>query len=116
MIYRNGYPARTWATRGGRLELEIPRIHHWSFLAMLPEPRWQIELALGPAQRWGISVIRSGEFQMILSLGDGITTGGGLARANDLAQADWAVARQLCILVKSAGLWSRNRPTTSRRL
>jgi len=69
VIYRNGYPARTWDTRGGRLELEISRVRQWSFLAMLLEPRWRIELALGPAQRWGISVIRSGEFQMTLSSG-----------------------------------------------
>lgn len=32
--------------------MEIPRVRQWSFLAMLLEPRWQIELALGPAQGW----------------------------------------------------------------
>jgi len=67
VIYRNGDPARTWEMRVGRLELEIPRVRQWSFLAMLLEPTWRIEVALGPAQRWGVSVIRSREFQIIFS-------------------------------------------------
>ena len=46
VTYRNGHRPRSWDTRVGRLELEIPKLRQGSFLPSLLEPRRRIERAL----------------------------------------------------------------------
>ena len=43
---RNGYRAREWDTRVGRIELQIPKLRHGSFFPSLLEPRRRPEHAL----------------------------------------------------------------------
>ena len=44
--YRNGYRKRTWDTRVGNLELEIPRLREGSYYPSFLEPRRRVERAL----------------------------------------------------------------------
>lgn len=44
--YRNGYRERTWDTRVGTLELQVPRVRDGGFLPSLLEPRRRAERAL----------------------------------------------------------------------
>jgi putative transposase len=44
--HRNGYRPRTWDTRGGELELQIPRLRQGSYFPSFLEPRRRAEQAL----------------------------------------------------------------------
>jgi transposase-like protein len=44
--HRNGYRERSWDTRAGRLELQVPRLRHGSYLPSFLEPRRTAEKAL----------------------------------------------------------------------
>jgi putative transposase len=44
--YRNGYRERTWDTRVGTIELQVPRVRDGSFFPSLLEPRRRAERAL----------------------------------------------------------------------
>jgi putative transposase len=46
LTHRNGYRARTWATRAGELELAIPKIRRGSYFPSFLEPRRRSEQAL----------------------------------------------------------------------
>lgn len=46
LTHRNGYRARTWATRAGELELAIPKIRRGSYFPSFLEPRKRSEQAL----------------------------------------------------------------------
>src|SRR4030095_8904714 len=46
LTHRNGYRARTWATRAGELELAIPRLRRGSYFPSFLEPRRRSEQAL----------------------------------------------------------------------
>ena len=46
LVQRNGYRARAWDTRVGRIELEIPRLRRGSYLPSFLEPRRTAEKAL----------------------------------------------------------------------
>jgi len=45
-VQRNGYRARTWDTRAGRIDLEIPRLRKGSYFPSFLEPRRTAEKAL----------------------------------------------------------------------
>src|SRR5438045_2498875 len=45
--YRNGSRERTWDTRVGTIELQVPRVRDGSFFPSLLEPRRRAEKALG---------------------------------------------------------------------
>jgi putative transposase len=44
--HRNGYRARDWDTRAGRIELAIPRLRKGSYFPSFLEPRRTAEKAL----------------------------------------------------------------------
>src|ERR1700694_5703949 len=44
--YRNGYRERTWDTRVGTIELQVPRVRDGSFFPSLRDPRRRVERAL----------------------------------------------------------------------
>src|SRR5215217_6825394 len=44
--YRNGYRTRTWDTRGGTIELKIPKVSAGNYFPSLLEPRRRAEKAL----------------------------------------------------------------------
>src|SRR6266581_9433606 len=67
--YRNGYRERTWDTRVGTIELQVPRVRDGSFFPSLLEPRRRAEKAL-------VSVVQEAYIQ-------GIST----RRVDDLVQA-----------------------------
>src|SRR5690242_4351764 len=46
LTHRNGYRARTWATRAGEIELAIPKIRRGSYFPSFLEPRKRSEQAL----------------------------------------------------------------------
>jgi putative transposase len=46
LTHRNGYRARSWATRAGEIELAIPKIRRGSYFASFLEPRKRSEQAL----------------------------------------------------------------------
>jgi transposase-like protein len=46
LAHRNGYRARTWATRAGEIELAIPKIRRGSYFPSFLEPRKRSERAL----------------------------------------------------------------------
>ncbi len=46
LTHRNGYRARTWATRAGEVELAIPKIRRGSYFPSFLEPRRRSEQAL----------------------------------------------------------------------
>ena len=46
LTHRNGYRARTWATRAGEIELAIPKIRRGSYFPSFLEPRRRSEQAL----------------------------------------------------------------------
>jgi putative transposase len=46
LAHRNGYRARTWATRAGEIELAIPKIRRGSYFPSFLEPRRRSEQAL----------------------------------------------------------------------
>ena len=46
LTHRNGYRARTWATRAGELELAIPKLRRGSYFPSFLEPRRRSEQAL----------------------------------------------------------------------
>jgi putative transposase len=46
LVQRNGYRARAWDTRAGRIELEIPRLRRGSYFPSFLEPRRTAEKAL----------------------------------------------------------------------
>ena len=46
LVQRNGYRARAWDTRVGRIDLEIPRLRRGSYLPSFLEPRRTAEKAL----------------------------------------------------------------------
>ena len=46
LTHRNGYRARTWATRAGEIELAIPKIRRGSYFPSFIEPRRRSEQAL----------------------------------------------------------------------
>jgi putative transposase len=46
VTHRNGYRARTWATRAGEIELAIPKIRRGSYFPSFLEPRKRSEQAL----------------------------------------------------------------------
>src|SRR5438128_6501759 len=46
LTHRNGYRARTWATRAGELELAIPKLRRGSYFPSFLEPRKRSEQAL----------------------------------------------------------------------
>lgn len=46
LTHRNGYRARTWATRAGEIELAIPKIRRGSYFPSFIEPRKRSEQAL----------------------------------------------------------------------
>ena len=45
-VQRNGYRERTWDTRAGRIDLEIPRLRRGSYFPSFLEPRRTAEKAL----------------------------------------------------------------------
>src|ERR687886_744086 len=67
--YRNGYRERPWDTRGGTIELKVPRVRDGSFCPSLLEPRRRAERVL-------VSVVQEADVQ-------GIST----RRVDDLVQA-----------------------------
>src|SRR5919109_3969445 len=46
VTHRNGYRSRTWDTRVGELELQIPRLRQGSYFPSFLEPRRRAEQAL----------------------------------------------------------------------
>src|SRR5947209_15303310 len=46
LTHRNGYRSRTWATRAGEIELQIPKLRQGSYLPSFVEPRKRGEQAL----------------------------------------------------------------------
>src|SRR3954463_5968443 len=46
VVQRNGYRARAWETRAGRIELQIPRLRRGSYFPSFLEPRRTAEKAL----------------------------------------------------------------------
>jgi len=46
LTHRNGYRARTWATRAGEIELAIPKLRRGSYFPSFLEPRRRSEQAL----------------------------------------------------------------------
>ena len=52
LTHRNGYRARTWATRAGEIELAIPKIRRGSYFPSFLEPRRR------PSRRWSRSCRR----------------------------------------------------------
>ena len=46
LTHRNGYRARTWATRAGEIELAIPKLRRGSYFPIFLEPRRRSEQAL----------------------------------------------------------------------
>ena len=46
LTHRNGYRARSWATRAGELELAIPKLRRGSYFPSFLEPRRRSEQAL----------------------------------------------------------------------
>jgi len=46
LAHRNGYRARSWATRAGEIELAIPKIRRGSYFPSFLEPRKRSEQAL----------------------------------------------------------------------
>jgi transposase-like protein len=53
LAHRNGYRARTWATRAGEIELAIPKIRRGSYFPSFLEPRRRSELEFkGSSQHW----------------------------------------------------------------
>ena len=67
--YRNGYRERTWDTRVGTIELQVPRVRDGSFFPSLLEPRRRAERAL-------VAVVQEAYIQ-------GVST----RRVDDLVQA-----------------------------
>jgi putative transposase len=74
--YRNGYRDRTWDTRVGTLELQVPRVRDGSYFPALLEPRKRAEQALVAVVReayvQGVSTRRVDELVKALGL-DGIS-------------------------------------------
>ena len=58
--HRNGYRTRTWDTRVGTIELQVPKIAPGSYFPSLLEPRRRASLHAGGAGRRGVVSLKRG--------------------------------------------------------
>lgn len=71
LTHRNGYQARSWATRAGEIELAIPEIRRGSYFPSFLEPRRRSEQALlSVVQEAYVAGVSTGKVdQVVESLG-----------------------------------------------